>query len=265
MAITTVKGINDALPGQQGIWRKSMGGTSGVPWSSWLLAGSPGQGVAPSSGLGGDVPTKATTGTFNFVNPASGNTYLGRMVPTINMLSTIGAMVMVYDRLWHNSGISSTSTGAQTINSVALTRPDANGVNAEAWWEVYVVMGAGTPTVTLAYTDSNSNVRTDGSSGALATTLAVGRCGAFQLHAGDTGVKSIQTWTASATFTSGTIGLVIRRMVTCVSLYAPAQAQLDALALGLPRVYDDACLELLCFPVGGNTVETYATLSLIQG
>jgi hypothetical protein len=266
MAITTIAGVNAALPGQAWMFQKTVASLFGGGWfSPWTFVGLPGQGVAPSSGLAGDIPTDATVGAPRFTNPASGNTYLARATATLGQSSSVSTVVAVYDRLWHNSGINVTVATAQTINSVALTRPDANGVNVEAWWEVYVIMGAGTPTVTLAYTDSGGNVRTDGSSGALATTMIVGRCGQFQLHAGDLGVKSIQTWTASATFTSGTIGLVMRRMVTMLAVRMGVPVPGDALACGLPRVYDDACLEVLLFPNTSNQFTGNIDCSLIQG
>lgn len=271
MAITTQAAIVSALPGQVWTWQKIWAGQSLGNWySAWTVAGSPGQGVAPSSGLAGDVPTSATTGAFAFINPASGNTYLGRIAGGIVGNGNPKSWALaVYDRLWHNSGISSTATTAQTVSAndagaVHLTRPNAT-TGAEAWWEVYGVMGAGTPTVTLAYTDQDGNVETTGTSGVLATTMALGRTGQFQLAAGDTGVRSIQTWTASATFTSGTIGAVIRRLVTSQTILAGESVLYDALSLGLPRVYDSACLEVLWLAASANAPLGQASFNLIQG
>lgn len=271
MALTTLAGVNTALPGQRWRWLKSALLTNGSWLSEWTIAGSPGQGVAPSSGLAGDVPTKATTGAPNFVNPSGANTYLGPITANVLMPSTPAYLTMaLYDRLWHNSGINVTITTGQTVSAndagaVHLTRPDANGAMVEAWYEVYVVMGAGTPTVTLAYTDQDGNAETTGSSGALATTMGVGRTGQFQLATGDTGVRSIQTWTANATFTSGTIGLVLRRLVTSILLRLNDPTTYDAIGVGLPRVYDDACLETLWYPATGNTPSGVIEFSLIQG
>lgn len=266
MALTTIAQVNAALPGQRVTWSKTAPGlTAGMWYSSWTVAGLPGQGVAPSSGLSGDVPTDATTGAMPFLNPAAGNTHLARVQGGLTQIGTHSIVLAVYDRLWHNSGISSTSTGAQTVNSVPLTRPDALGASVEAWWEVYVVMGSGTPTVTLAYTDQGGGTETAGTSGVLPTTMALGRTGPFSLAAGDTGVRSIQTWTASATFTSGTIGLVMRRLVALAPLPLGPATSLDALAVGLPRIHDDACLEVLWWLMAGNSFAGWATLSLAQG
>lgn len=269
MALTTLASVNAALPGMKQEYVKAVAVTAGAWNSAWLLTGPPGTGVAPSSGVAGDVPTDATAGSFPFTNPSSGNTYLARLDGYAQAAGAGPTMLAVYDRLWHNSGISSTATTAQTIQAstplVPLTRPDADGGSAEAWLEVYAAMGSGTPTVTLTYTDQSGNTGQSGSSGALVTTMAAGRTVPFQLAAGDTGVRSIQTWQASATFTSGTIGLVLRRCLTMLSLQVNTPSSFDALACGLPRVYDDACLELLWFSQSANTIGAAVQFALAQG
>jgi hypothetical protein len=276
MAITTVSQISALLPtSQRPFWAKSItqNYSSGVATSLFGNTGLPGQGATPSSGLGGDVPTSATTGALPFTNPTGGRlTYVGRLTGGLTHQTNAGSIaLLLYDRLWHNSGIDATSTGAQTISAndagaVHLTRPDANGASVEAWLQVYVAMGAGTPTVTLAYTDQDGNAETTGSSGALATTMPLGTTIPFQLASGDTGVRSIQTWTASGTFTSGTIGLVLRRLVTVCACWAnQPQRGYDAVALGLPRVYDDACLEILFIPLANNTINGAFNVRLVQG
>jgi hypothetical protein len=264
MALETMDAVNAALPG----WRLPL---ANAAWfSGWLATGLPAAGVAPSSGLAGDVPTDATAGSIgSFVNPASGNTYLGR-VTTFQSQSgnTSNSVLAIYDRLWHNSGIDRTLTTAQTINSVALTRPDANGENVEAWWEVYVTMGTGTPTVTLTYTDQSGNTGNSGSSGALTASMVAGRTERFTMAAGDTGVRSIQTWQGSATFgTVGTIGLVMRRPVALLNVPLGVQASHDAVSMGLPRIYDDACIEVLAWSISqfSTTYPMAHEFSLIQG
>ena len=249
MAITTLAQLASKFPFQRDRWRKN---TTGIPtgwpyYSPWLQAGEPGTGVIPSSGLSGDIPTTATPGSFIFVNPAAGeNTYVAAIDYTT--AQTGSATIALYDRLWHNSGIDRTLTTAQTINSVALTRPDATGDNAEAWWEVYVAMGTGTPTVTLGYTNDVGTAGRVGSSLALPASMPIGRTAPFTLQSGDHGVRSIQSWQGSATFgTVGTIGLVIRRLVAVAPMTFPGQQRVDAFSLGLPRVFDDACLEVI-FP-----------------
>lgn len=273
MAFTTLAQINAALPGQWFGWNKTpVGLASGAWYSSWTVAGAPGQGVAPSSGVAGNVPTSATAGAIPFINPTAQNTHIGRLEGAYVIAGNANpTQVAVYDRLWHDSGIDVTLTTAQTIQSappvaVPLTRPDALGAQVEAWWEVYATMGAGTPTVTLTYTDQDGNTGNSGSSGALGTTMPLGRTGRFSLASGDTGVRSIQTWQANATFTSGTIGLVQRRRLLCHELQPSGlPTTLDAIECGVPRVYDDACLEVLFFASSSLGFTASLQLFLAQG
>jgi len=268
VALTTLAAVNAALPGQVvPITKSTTGGGAGNWYGLWALAGSP-VGALPSSGLSGNVPTSATAGGVPFVNPtAPALTYLARVTGSgIGATSAQSTYFSIYDRLWQNSGLSSTLITAQTVNSVALTRPDALGAGVEAWWQVYAAMGAGTPTVTLSYTDQDGTAGNSASSGALGSAMAIRLAGQFTLAAGDTGVRSIQSWTASATFTSGTIGLVLRRHVAAFALLnVSLVTQLDAVALGLPRVYDSACLEVMMNPATGFNVGPNLALSLVQG
>lgn len=264
MAFTTMAQILAALPGQRIDFSKIGTNTAGTWSSPWLGAGLPPAGSAPSSGLAGDVPTKDTVGALALVNSGAGDLFCGRLHAGENINTTDG-MVWIYDRLWHNSGISATAVTAQTINSVALTRPDANGANVEAWWQVYVVMGAGTPNVTLTYTDQDGNTGNTGTSGVLATTMAVGRTGPFSMASGDTGVRSIQTWQSDATFTSGTIGLVLRRPLLCLPFDTGLEKVLDVLACGLASIPDNACLEFITLCNSNATMTFQGSLLAIEG
>lgn len=246
MALTTMAQVLDALPGQRLVYSKAVAQSFGGWSSAWNAAGTPATGANPSSGIAGDVPTNATLGALPLVNAASGTLSLARLFGVVTTAAGTRGTVLLYDRLWHNSGISATLTTAQTINSVALTRPDANGARVEAWWQTYAAMGAGTPGVTLTYTDQAGNTGNTGLSGALATTMAAGRTGPFSMASGDTGVRSIQTWQADATFTSGTIGLVLRRRIATLAVTHDGDiVTLDALGCALAPIDAGSCLELV--------------------
>jgi hypothetical protein len=266
MAITTLAQVNAALPGQTLLFLKSVATANANVWySPWLQSGGlPAAGAIPSSGLAGDIPTDATAGAPLFVSPTSGNTYLARLAVQSSGLNTGYPTLAVYDRLWHNSGINVTITTPQTINSVALTRPSSAGDGAEVWLDNYVAVGSTTPVVTLAYTNSAG---TGSRTATVVSTLVSGinTTRPFTLTAGDTGVRSIQTYTANATFTSGTIGLVLRRQLTMLPVTHGVLTVVDAIGLGLPRVYDDACLEILWMSNQGSGLTENAVLSLIQG
>ncbi|MBF9664229.1 hypothetical protein, partial [Streptococcus pseudopneumoniae] len=78
------------------------------------------------------------------VPPASGNTHLSYAG---FFSSAQGGLVLLCDRLWHNSGFNVTLTTAQTVNSVTFPERDMDGTtNGEGVFvgvEVSGAMGAG--------------------------------------------------------------------------------------------------------------------------
>lgn len=268
MAFTSLTQVNTALPGQS-ITLFSNTPISANIWSStWMVEGFSGDSRPPTGGLSGDIPDKNVKGVPNFVNPASGETRLGRLSVAAFALGGGVATMALYDRLWHNSSIDATVATPQTIDSVALTRPDASGVGVEAWWETYLGMGPVSPTLTLSYTDQGGVSGVLATSGVLAASMPQGRTGPFQLAAGDTGVRSIQTFTSNASFIFGRIGLVMRRNICYLTVPIGPTLQADALSCGLPRIYDNACLEVLWFVsqiATSVTLQSSLQLSLIQG
>jgi len=154
MSITTIDG---ALAGMQQPreFVKAVTGAMGAgrPHSLFYLAGIPGAAVAPTPGIGGEVLT-SYLGQLPWSNPVSGNSYLARLQGQ----ATIAGTLLLCDRLWHNSGISPTVITEQVFTASAqIPARDANGSNAGtgvyAGFEVSGVMGAGTPTITLKYTN----------------------------------------------------------------------------------------------------------------
>jgi hypothetical protein len=231
----------------------------------WYMNGIPGIAPTPTPGLPGEVLTKGTPGAPPFDNPTGGAfTYLYRADA-----GSGGGHLMLYDRLWHNSGLSATSLTAQTVNSVALNRPDNRGDQAELWLDAYTSIGAHTTPPTVSYTDQ------DGNAGATATipqtmVTAIGmptqwETIPFNLAAGDSGIRSIQSYTNTATMTSGTFGLVIRRLVFDMLSGAQVGTYYNGFQLGMPRIHDDACLELIASPMTNAVWPVSVGLVLVQG
>lgn len=255
MAITTLDG---AIAGMQAPreFIKALTGTmvAGRPHSLFYLGGIPPAAAAPSSGIGGEVLT-SYAGQLPFTNPGSGNTYLARL----QAQATIAGTLLLCDRLWQNSGIDVTSTAEQTFTASAqIPSRDQNGNNAGigvyAGLEVVTALGAGTPTITLKYTDQ------DGNAGATATnivsTVASSIAGTFYpigLAAGDTGIQKAQSVTLSATMTSGTVSMVLYRVIARLELGAQVGNAVDAITAGFVRMYDNTVPFLIFIP---NTTTT---------
>lgn len=267
MAITTVDGV---LAGSKPptFFAKAVTGTlvAGRPHSLFYLAGIPGAAVAPTPGLGGAGLT--TYGGQLPIPAASGNTHLARFS---GVSSAQGGILMLCDRLWHNSGFTITSTGAQTVNSVAFPARDINGTTdgngVFLGVEVSTVTGAGVPTITVGYTNSlNASGKTATNS---TPTVAASIAGTFYpigLAAGDVGVRSVQSLTLSATWTSGVIHLVAYRplaMLECSAAGIPNAV--DALTSGMPRMYDNTVPFLIFIPQTTTSTAITGTAVFTQG
>jgi hypothetical protein len=204
-------------------------------------------------------------GQLPYTNPVSGSKYIARMVGQ----ATIAGTLFLLDRLWHNSGITITSTSPQTVDSAEFPARDNNGsVNGEGVMvavEVSAATGAGTPTFTLGYTNSdNQNGKSAANIVASAASSAIGCFHPIGLAAGDKGVKSIQTITLSATWTSGTMHLVAFRVLARLELpLAQVPNAFDLVTGGMPKCFDNTVPFLVFLPstttasvIGGNLIFT---------
>jgi hypothetical protein len=207
------------------------------------------------------VPTRLTPGAITLVNPGGANKlYLARFSCAG---STIGTVIL-YDRLWHNSGFVGNVITAQTIATPpTLTRPNANGADVEVWGEVYTAMGATASNFTVTYTNQDGITGRSGSYSMPANALTVGQMVPFNLQAGDTGVRTVtQVQLSASTGAAGDFGLVLLRRVAEIPItVVNVLADRDAFALGMPELYSDACLALqvMCSTTGtGNIMSAVA-------
>ena len=267
MAITS---LDLAIAGERPVeeYSKAVTGTlvAGRPFSPFYLAGVPGAAAAPSPGLSGAALT--TYAGQIPVPAASGNTHLSYFQCTSS--ANYGG-VLLADRLWHNSGFTITLTTAQTVNSVAWPARDKNGsTNGAGVYlgvEVSAATGAGTPTITVSYTNSDGTAgRTGTNTVATVATSAAGTFYPIGLQAGDTGVRSVQSLTLSATWTSGTIHLVAYRPIMPLGLPAAgAPATVNAVTGNLARVYDNSVPMLIYRPQTTTTTQLTAYVKFTQG
>lgn len=274
MAITTLDGV---LAGarQPVYWAKAATSTlvAGRPTSLWSLAGAPGAGAFDTT-LNGVVLSSSSTipdGSIPHYDPASGNSYLSRFT---GRTSTAGTLLLL-DRLWHNGGYTITSTAAQNSTtptwpsrcptSGADDTPGTTGHGVMLACEISAATGAGTPTITCSYTNSNGTAgRTGTNILATAASAAIGATYFIGLQAGDVGVRSLQSVTLSATWTSGTMNMVAYRVLAELELAgANLPGAIDAITSGFPRLYDGVVPWLVLIPngtgaatVAGSYVET---------
>ena len=272
MAITTLDG---ALSGMQypRFFTKAVSGTlvAGRPFSSWGLAGAPGAG-GYSVALNGAGYSNSDAGSIPFTNPGAGNSYLSRLIGTCSQ----AGMLVLCDRIHQCGGFTITSTGAQAITTGTLNARSAdatsNGEGVLAGVEISATTGAGTPTITLNYTNQA------GTTGRTATntvpTVASSIAGSFYpigLQAGDSGIRAVTNasggaLTLSATWTSGTMNLVFYRPIAAVPITgALVPGELDALTSGFPRIIDNSCLFFLFYPNTTTTSNIHGQINWSQG
>lgn len=267
MAITTIDGIIAGAKPPKPYYKALSGAlVAGRPFSPFYTPGIPGRAVAPSPGIAGAALT-SYPGQISFPTIASGKRYLSRFLGQ----ATINGTLLLCDRLWHNSGITITSATAQTINSVAWPARDANaatsGEDVLIGLEVSSVTGAGTPTLTLSYTNSAGTAgKTGVNTVATSASSAVGAFFPIGLAAGDVGVQSIQTYTQSATWTSGTVHLVAYRILAALELNnANTGNAIDALTGGFPELFANTVPFLLFIPSTTTTSNIFAEVSYADG
>jgi hypothetical protein len=214
--------------------------------------------VATTIGVNGEAVTPALAsvgGRIPRANPVSpALAHMGRFAGQASQAGTL----WLIDRLWQNSGLSVTSTAAQPITPAALPARSgdgtANGANVLAALEWSATGGAGTPNVSLTYTDQDGNTGATGFVSAVATP-PVGTFEIFTLAAGDTGIRAPTSFSQVATRTSGAFHLVLFRVLAQIHITAANIGDaVDPVTGGLPRIYDDSVLQLVWFP--GATTAT---------
>lgn len=220
----------------------------------------------------------------NATGPAAGSVPIGFRAGTETVLSLVSGsvntstvMTMLVDRLWTASGFSATSTTEQAINSSPFPARDINGTsNGEGVYLCLLIAGAtgaGTPNLSVRYTSSQGVAnRVAGHLQVTSASSPAERAWIFSLQAGDTGVRSVQGLTLSATWTSGTIHLFAFRpilMLPAVSAFASAghavnRFQNDIISLCAPRIFPGSYLHFLDLP-GGTAGGRTLTMTFSQG
>ena len=179
-----------------------------------------------------------------------------------NTATSVPSVLQLVDVLGYYPITTVTTTTAQTLNNAVTLPRYAAGAGVRAYIVARATCGAGTPTIQINYTNEK------GVSGRVVpvtltavTTAAAGHIihsdptanhyGCFiPLANGDSGIKSIQTITLSATMTSGSIALVLCKPLTSLPitvLGVQSERNLLNQLPSLPRIYDGANLNFLLF------------------
>ena len=267
MAITS---LDMALAGMKppASYCKALSGAmvAGRPWTPLYATGIPAAAASPSPGVAGAALT--SYGGQIDIPAASGNTHLARFS---GVSSAQPGMLLLCDRLWHNSGLSVTTTTAQTVNSVAWPARDnaasVNGAGVYIGLEVTTNTGSGAATPTISYTNSaGTSGRTSTTADAYVASSIVGSFYRLGLQTGDVGVQSIQSCTLGVSMTLGAISLVAYRVLATLELcQAAIPNAIDALTGGMPRLYDTSVPFLIFIPQTTSSTQLSGTVVYTQG
>lgn len=242
---------------------------AGVLHSFWYTAGEPGAASAPTPGINGAALSSTSAqvaGQIPFSNPVSGNTNLAMLCATTTL---VGSLYLV-DRLWHNSGITITTTTEQAITSPTWPARDragaTNGLGVMVGLEVSGVLGNGTVTnTTMRYTNSAGTGTRTATIASFPSSASAGTFIPFALAAGDLGVRSIQGLTLGTSYVSGTMHLVAYRILARLGVTTEREASKDLFALGAPRIYNGAVPFLLWRPSAVTAVNIDGAVTWAQG
>ncbi|HPL78876.1 MAG TPA: hypothetical protein PKY40_07730 [Burkholderiaceae bacterium] len=199
--------------------------------------------------------------------------------------TTAPAVMMLIDQIAVFPISSVTTTGAQTMLGTQTLPRYADGKGVRAYLVPSVVMGAGTPTVQLSYTNTASVagrltpaspslpiINTTAPVGSIPYSgTGVGKYGPFlPLAAGDSGILSVQSVNFSATMVSGCMNLVLcRPLLTLPITTVGVASERDLLNQlpSLPRVYDGANLQWLMYAGAATPVNSsfYGNLDFLWG
>lgn len=159
--------------------------------------------------------------------------------------------------------ITSAGTGTHTINTLLPRYTNGAGVQAFFVNSNATAMGAGTPNLSLGYTNSEATA-----SRATPTVLPIGKTAATNSHilysgtgagkygpmmplqGGDAGIRSIETIQNSTSYVSGEYSVVLCKPIVSLPITTQgvaAERDLMNQLPSLPRVYDGACLTWLLY------------------
>ena len=165
---------------------------AGRPASLWRYDGQPSAGITPTTGA---IPDNTTDGGLKQADPGGGRQ---KWLVSAGAMSLSAGSLILYDRLFHEGGLSGTTTTAQDVQtttpSPALTRY-TNGVGNLAWIEIYTIIGTTATTVTMNYVDQDGNTAVTSPATTIGGTgfREVSRVIFLPLAAGDSGVRAVES------------------------------------------------------------------------
>ncbi len=270
MAISTLDQlVAGLLAPADSLSTSTTGEAAGELFSSLYTPGFPGAAAAPTPGVNGASLT-SYPGQLTFPAAVSGqNIYLAGLDAC--QAGGVGE-IWVCDRLWHNSGLTVTTTGAQAITTPTFPARDSSGSTAGIGLRLGIEVTSATTNavaitnMTASYTDDAGNSGNTATVTSFPATAVAGHFSVFNFAAGDRGLRSIQSVTFGTSLVTGAVSMVVFRLLAKIPVpTANVGNRLDAIQLGMPRLYDNTVPFLLYRLTGTSIGAVDATLTYAQG
>ena len=218
--------------------------------------------------------TQTANGIFHGGNVSADNKHIINASAYTAAATVAPCVLMLVDMLAVIPITTTTLTTAQTILGTQTLPRYADGKGVRAYLAPSVVMGAGTPTVQLNYTNTASVaarltpttpslpiINTAAPVGSIAHAgTGAGKFGPFiPLASGDQGILSVQTVQFSATMTSGVMNLVLCKPLMTLpitTLGVASERDLVNQLPSMPQIYDGAVLNWLMYAGAATPVNS---------
>jgi hypothetical protein len=263
--VSTVAGLVATPRRVSRLYRVSMGSGANIRWHNFAYGATisiadrayPPVITAPGSAAGstydntsaGALPLPSVTGGQKI--------YLSRARVYALDASQSSWTFILFDRLWACSTLVGNVITAQTVSSVGLpARITDNGVGVEAWVTTWTAAGSTATIPSISYTNPGGTAGRSSAAFPTAQSSILSAAGAgvpFGYQSGDSGIKSIESFTLSvSTGTAGNLGLIMgKRIATIPTPRTPGlQAAPDWMDLGLVEIPPAAFLDGMMSPNG---------------
>jgi hypothetical protein len=239
-------------------------GVANIANSLWDVGSSPAAG-STSAAPGGSSPTNTTTGGVLYDNATGGDTmyFIGA-----SLVSTVGNnFLLLYDRYFQVNH--SLATDPQSVTGVPSRYQSTAARNTFIGVAVTTALGAGTPTYTITYVDSEGNTaETAAAQTIVASSIArrfpfaasVGNGWHIPLNAGDRGVREIDDLNLSAAST-GSVDVFLGKPIAWIPMpVANMPINMDATLSprDLVEIAASACLAFMEVNKGATTATSYS-------
>lgn len=193
----------------------------------------------------------------------------------VGIMSTVAtavpSFVEIVDVLGYYPLTTTTVTTAQTLNNTVTLPRYTDGAGVRAYVVAVGTIGAGTPNISISYTNQNgvagktmpvivSAVTTAVQSHIVHSDPSAGKYFPYlPLASGDTGIRSIQTVTLSATMTSGSLAIVLCKPLATIPITTAgimAERNLMTQLPSLPKIVDGANLNMLFVTASATATST---------